>query len=504
MSMEFEFFFGEEEDNAPESGLSDEEDENDNRIVGFLHVASENGNLEQLEALLDRGIHTDWQDRRGRTALSISSFRNDLETVRLLLDRGANMEIKERSNGLSVHRSHTVYNDVVATVRDTRFVGGDHSILPGSSPLYSATARLVLGQTDSIQDQNNKDETPLFIASSHGHVEVVRLLLDRGANIHHQNNDGETPLHIAIRKGHVETVRLLLDKGANINHQCKYGGTPLCTASRGGHSSSPRSGIRHDPNIEDQYLGIVRLLLDRGAHVNHQDNIGRSPLSWAVHFNCLEIAQHLLERGANIESQESNGRTHLFWAIKKNFVDITQLLLDKGANINHQDNDGCTTLIVASCLERRREETPPQLLGQAVINTNDHFFDTIQLLLDRGANTEQQDKDGRTVLSWVALNDHSQMAQLLLERGANINHQDNNGRSPLMLSIIHRHVHMTQFLLYHGSNIGLQDYDGMTSLDCALSNRRHRETFVYLLVQAGAQNDANQLTLIKKLLTYHS
>jgi len=48
----------------------------------------------------------------------------------------------------------------------------------------------------------------------------VKLLLDRGACIEAKNNDGDTPLIIACSGGHFEIVKLLLEQGAQIEESC--------------------------------------------------------------------------------------------------------------------------------------------------------------------------------------------------------------------------------------------------------------------------------------------
>jgi len=57
-------------------------------------------------------------------------------------------------------------------------------------------------------------ETPLYMAASGGHPEVIRLLLAGGAQIGAANKNGETPLHLTARRVQLEVVSLLLAGGA--------------------------------------------------------------------------------------------------------------------------------------------------------------------------------------------------------------------------------------------------------------------------------------------------
>jgi len=107
------------------------------------------------------------------------------------------------------------------------------------------------------------------------------------------------------------------------------------------------------------YLDVIKLLIQAGAHVNHTDEYaaGNTPLIEIIGKTLYterqkkaraEIIQVLLKAGANVNYANKQGDVALIVAIKKHDFDAVQLLLEiPGININYVDNDGDTPLIIA-------------------------------------------------------------------------------------------------------------------------------------------------------------
>ncbi|KAA0145734.1 hypothetical protein FNF28_07816 [Cafeteria roenbergensis] len=92
----------------------------------------------------------------------------------------------------------------------------------------------------------------------------------------------------ASDSGNTAEVSRLLDAGAPVNGMwpTAYGKTPLIRASSNGH------------------VGIVRMLLDRGASVDATDDHGRTALMWASCCGRVEIVRMLLDRGASVDATD--------------------------------------------------------------------------------------------------------------------------------------------------------------------------------------------------------
>ena len=78
------------------------------------------------------------------------------------------------------------------------------------------------------------------------------MLLENGANIERIGYDWS----LAARNGHSEVVKLLLEKGANIEHNDNNGRAPLSWAARNDHAE------------------VVKLLLEKCATIEHKNNVG--------------------------------------------------------------------------------------------------------------------------------------------------------------------------------------------------------------------------------------
>jgi ankyrin repeat protein len=98
------------------------------------------------------------------------------------------------------------------------------------------------------------------------------------------------------------------------------------------------------------HLETVRFLLDKGADINRvaQHKLAVTPLHAALFGKQKECARLLIERGADVAVRRGGngwpraGWTALHYAVSLGFDDLIPLLLERGADPEARDDEGKT------------------------------------------------------------------------------------------------------------------------------------------------------------------
>jgi hypothetical protein len=145
--------------------------------------------------------------------------------------------------------------------------------------------------------------------------------------------------------------------------------------------------------------------------------------------NVIEVLDAGVDINARIDNY--NGGTALSMASYSGHTDIVAKLLERGANVNAIDNNGRTALFQASVsfdLERGEPEV-------------------VAMLLDAGADVNVKKPDGRTALQMASWYGHMEVVEILLEQpGIDVNAQDNRGNTALQYAINKGHIEIVELL----------------------------------------------------------
>jgi ankyrin repeat protein len=172
---------------------------------------------------------------------------------------------------------------------------GDTALHIASAAFRYPIVQLLVAHGANCHARNRRGAEPLHYAASanrwepEAQVRTIEQLLSVGAAPNALDKSGVAPLHRAVRTRSLPAVQGLLDGGADPRLTNKSGSTPLHLAVQ----TTGRSGSGSE-HARQQQMGIIRLLLERGASPGDKDGRGKQVLQSAT----SEWIRVLLNRGA--------------------------------------------------------------------------------------------------------------------------------------------------------------------------------------------------------------
>lgn len=350
---------------------------------GALMNAFAADDLERALASLDAGADVNARDAYGNTVLSQAmGLKTALFSwVRALLERGAD------PNGASNNASYSSITPLQLGRRDPSLM------------------QLLLDHGARIDGRNLRGETALMEAARDSQLDLrtVRFLLARGADPNARDNEGHSCAHFLFGLGfyafwpwpNLEAVRVFQDAHTDWNAQDKIGKTALMQAAASKNAPA------------------ARLLLLFGAKPNLRDQGGQTALMWACQafapFTApssgslgssfilpdAPIMHALLEGGADLNAQDNLG-----------FSPLIRL-----AQYNPEELDGPTlyALNVAISDDKLRRQQRQQWVNECRVQVTK----VARVLLESGANPRLATRNGNTALSWAQDRGNEPLVRLL-------------------------------------------------------------------------------------------
>ena len=192
-----------------------------------------------------------------------------------------------------------------------------------------------------IEAKSCNGKTPLYFAVRYNNVKLTRLLLAHEAKpdkivrdvYYDERYNNETPLICAVRKGHYDIVDLLIKYDADVNIRIKtydaddveiYGDSALHLA------------------VKSEQTNITKLLLKHGASPNIVNELGQTPLFYAVNESRnYEIIKLLIKYGARINIIDNHGKNMFDYVrhTRKFIKHFTQNLYMINMNVSDDSDD---------------------------------------------------------------------------------------------------------------------------------------------------------------------
>lgn len=406
-----------------------------------LHIAARAGNLEMVRLLLTDGADPQLKSKSGETPLHLAAKHCHLAVVILLLEHlsknSDSREVKNYVNTLTddgitpLHYANQILPEqvhfkeedakIVSTLVD---YGGDCELQTlnnletpmhmcarsgNEGVLLAMVNKIGPGSVQIVQNKkSNNGWSPLLEACARGHVGVSRILLQHHARIDVFDDCGRTALHLAAANGHMELTKLLLKYKAFVNSKAKNGEAPLHLAAQYGH-----------PRV------VTMLVQEHGASLEAITLDNQTALHFAAKYGQLVVAQTLLALGANPNAKDDKGQTPLHLAAENDFPDVVKLFLKMKQN-NHAvltavDNSGFTCAHIAA------------MKGSLAVVKELMMIDKAMVIQAKTKTLEA------TTLHMAASGGHAKIVKILLENGANPEDENANGMTPLCLAAWNGH-----------------------------------------------------------------
>jgi ankyrin repeat protein len=206
---------------------------------------------------------------------------------------------------------------------------------------------------DHAHPSDTTGMTLLHVAVAEDQAAIVRLLLERGADPNVRNGDGRRPIHDCFELGRDALATILTAAGAEID---------VCAAAAFGRHDKLRALLAADPDQANDMTTHVsplgwaayaqdaesaRILCAAGAVVDRPpfDQEAWGP---AAAVGAAAVARVLLEKGADPDWQDDDGNTPLHRVLQSRLVvepsAFVEVLVQGGADRGHKNRAGHTPL----------------------------------------------------------------------------------------------------------------------------------------------------------------
>uniref|UniRef100_A0A665T026 Poly [ADP-ribose] polymerase n=1 Tax=Echeneis naucrates TaxID=173247 RepID=A0A665T026_ECHNA len=375
-----------------------------------LHNACSFGHAEVVSLLLCQGADPNARDNWNYTPLHEAAIKGKIDVCIVLLQHGADPNIRNTDG-----KSALDLADPSAKAVLTGEYKKDELLEAARSGNEEKLMALLTPLNVNCHASDGRKSTPLHLAAGYNRVRIVQLLLQHGADVHAKDKGGLVPLHNACSYGHFEVTELLLKHGACVNAMDLWQFTPL-------HEAASKNRVE-----------VCSLLLSHGADPTLLNCHSKSAVDMAP---TPELKERL--------TYEFKGHSLLQAAREADMAKVKKTLALEIISFKHpQTNETALHCAVASPHPKRKQVT--------------------ELLLRKGANINEKNKDFMTPLHVAAERAHNDILEVLQKHGAKVNAVDTLGQTALHRAALAGHIQTCKLLLSYGADPSIVSLQGFTA-----------------------------------------
>ncbi|KAF1324383.1 Coiled-coil domain-containing protein 11, partial [Globisporangium splendens] len=388
-----------------------------------------------------------------------------------------------QSGGSPVTEDEEEYTTGTATTRSTRrdrsATGRRQYTLADLSKLLHRAAQTgdakriakILKKAGNHVDIDHVDVdgfTALHLACVGGHEDAVHELVTSGAKIEATTPEGFTALMFAAWKGALYIVSYLVAHGANLKAMDVDGNDAAYIAQMNDHTPvveylrqaalQPVPAAKSDPNTPNASVKIVDKSFGELSVEETKEQ------EWKKSVASLSSPE---------KSSSPGGKSDEYRLLDPEFTPVTEVIAhedDDNEDANSEDvvdSNGATPLLIAA------------MHGQ---------LETVEVLIERGANLAASIPGGATSLHLAAGSGHLEIVKYLHNQGMDLMTRTDKGITPLHEAALEGHVEVVKYLLTHGADVNAAMDCGTTPLHNAAENGHVQ--VAELLIAHGAHVEA--------------
>ncbi|KAI6652590.1 Ankyrin-3 [Oopsacas minuta] len=376
-----------------------------------LHYASKNNNIDICELLLQNGANVNICNSLLQSPFYLALDSIQKEAGLLLLENCVNPDLKDRNNKTAI--------DIVRNVELKRIMLDKKNQLAKTLKFYlnreiEELEKLVRDHENnfiSLRSRIYSGMTLLHIAAKYNISGIIRVYSDIAIDINLTDAHGKAPLHYVTNK---QTAELLLECGADPNAKDFNENTVLHSICSNNYSSVEVLEVQ----------SCVSYLLKFDVSNLYPNTDGLLPIHMcAIHGND-ELMETLLEGEQGQELEVAIRENTLEYGAKSPLYHATVT----------QRHSCVATLLNHGLLFYTNE--PEKLLFKSLAQefVCSDLLQTTQFLITQGVDMLHTNRSGNNALHLAVQLGTTPVLEILIDAGANVNQQNKLGESPLFIA----------------------------------------------------------------------